>query len=291
VKFELSEERVIKDIAPDDDMHALSVEAANPNLYFDIGRQALVECIAPALDLTYRQRFRRILDMPCGYGRVLRYLRAAFPESEIVACDIQRKGVDFCAATFGATPVYSSEDPQAIELSGEFDLIWCGSLLTHLDAGRWEAFLDLFESALARGGILVFTTHGRHVAFRLRTGLHSPVGWLGEEGAARLLDDYDASGFGYREYSNWDQDFEGQTETYGWTLSAPAWVTGEVTKRLGWRLVSYRERAWTDFQDVVACLREPIDELPPGLQARLGELETGNDPAGLPERARQGSNL
>jgi SAM-dependent methyltransferase len=269
MKFELNEERVVRDLAPDDDMHAASAGAANPNIYFEIGRKALVECIGPALDLTSRKHFKRILDMPCGYGRVLRWLRAAFPESEIVGCDIQRKGVEFCAEAFGATPVHSSEDPREIELPGEFDLIWCGSLLTHLDADRWDEFLDLFESALSEGGIFVFTTHGRHAAFRLRTGVHDPTGWLGTERAAGLLEDYDATGFGYREYESWNLDFEGQTETYGWSLSAPDWVTKKITERPGWRLVSFRERGWTDFQDVVACLRDPIDRLPPKLQARL----------------------
>ena len=60
---------------------------------------------------------KRILDLPCGHGRVLRYLSAAFPEAEITACDIMREGVDFCASTFGAIPVYSQDDPQQIPLA------------------------------------------------------------------------------------------------------------------------------------------------------------------------------
>ena len=82
---------------------------------------------------------QRILDFPCGHGRVLRYLRAAYPLAEITACDLNRDGVEFCAERLGAVPVMSSEDPADIRLAGEFDLIWCGSLLTHLDSGRWPA--------------------------------------------------------------------------------------------------------------------------------------------------------
>ena len=80
----------------------------------------------------------RILDFPCGHGRVLRYLRAEFPQAEITACDLLRDGVDFCAANFGAIPVYSDPDPSRIGLPRDaFDLIWVGSLFTHFDAARW----------------------------------------------------------------------------------------------------------------------------------------------------------
>jgi SAM-dependent methyltransferase len=43
-----------------------------------------------------------ILDLPCGFGRVTRMLRARYPEAAITVCDLDRPGVDFSAATFGA---------------------------------------------------------------------------------------------------------------------------------------------------------------------------------------------
>ena len=95
----------------------------------------------------------RILDLPSGHGRALRYLQAEYPEADLTACDIIRGAVEFCAETFGATPVYGKEDPADIEL-GTYDLIWCGSLVTHVDAPRWDDFLDLFENALEPGGLL-----------------------------------------------------------------------------------------------------------------------------------------
>ena len=44
----------------------------------------------------------------------------------------------------------------------QFDLIWVGSLLTHLDNDHWSAFLKVFSTALRDRGLLIFTTHGRH---------------------------------------------------------------------------------------------------------------------------------
>ena len=78
-----------------------------------------------------------ILDLPSGYGRVMRFLKAEFPEAALTACDVIREGVDFCARTFGARAIYGKEDPSELELDERFDLIWCGSLLTHVDEENW----------------------------------------------------------------------------------------------------------------------------------------------------------
>jgi SAM-dependent methyltransferase len=140
--------------------------------YFHCGRSAL-ECIQKALDIASisPNRIKRILDLPCGHGRVLRYLKAAFPEAEIAASDLLREGVDFCSSTFGATAVYSCDEPEAIPLEpGSFELIWVGSLFTHLDAPLWSRFLAVLRSSLCAGGLLVFSTHGREAYQRMVGG-------------------------------------------------------------------------------------------------------------------------
>lgn len=65
----------------------------------------------------------RILDLPSGAGRVLRALRAGFPDASIVACDLMRDGVDFCAREFGAIPVYAAADVGSGTGPDRFDLI------------------------------------------------------------------------------------------------------------------------------------------------------------------------
>ena len=44
-----------------------------------------------------RHGFESILDFGCGFGRVLRMLKAAYPEARLTAADVKREGVDFCA--------------------------------------------------------------------------------------------------------------------------------------------------------------------------------------------------
>jgi CBS domain-containing protein/SAM-dependent methyltransferase len=102
-----------------------------------------------------------ILDLPCGHGRVTRVLRAAYPDSTLIACDLDRDGVDFCAEKFAAVPVYGNTDPARVRIEQPVDLIWVGSLFTHIDPARWNDFLDLFARVLRPGGILVLTTFDR----------------------------------------------------------------------------------------------------------------------------------
>src|SRR5437016_1497182 len=75
---------------------------------------------------------RSILDLPCGHGRVSRILRSRFPGANLTVCDIDRDGVDFCVNRLGARGVYSCADFDKLDLGELFDLIWVGSLITHL---------------------------------------------------------------------------------------------------------------------------------------------------------------
>jgi SAM-dependent methyltransferase len=235
--------RVIDDISPRDTMFT-----GNREHYFEVAESGL-RCIRLAMTAAGKEGATRILDLPCGHGRILRMLKAAFPEAELTACDIDRDAVDFCAATFGAMPVYSVENPDELQFGESFDLIWCGSLLTHLDRGWWEGFLALFERALAPGGVLVFTTHGRHVANRLRKrNLKHGLG-LTEETTESLLSAYERNDFGFTEYA-------AQTG-YGISLASPAWICGLLAKRPSLRLVTFTERGFgaRGLQDSIGVVR------------------------------------
>lgn len=253
--FSLTEQDLVREISVDEQVFKHSQP------YFMQAISA-VQCIEAALNAIPETRPRRaverILDLPCGHGRVLRALRACYPDAEIVASDILHDGVDFCAETFGAVPAYGEEDPRALELEGPFDLIWCGSLLTHLDVAQWGAFLDVFESLLADDGLLVLTTNGRRVADMLCTGV-TDLG-LEEDAWHELVRGYKATGFGYRDYPAYTG--------YGLSLSAPSWVVQQLERRPGLRLVTLAEMAWGSVQDVVSCVRRPVESVQMGPDSR-----------------------
>ena len=210
--------------------------------YFDVGESAL-HLIEVALLSARRQRSTivRILDLPCGHGRVMRFLQKGFPEAQLTACDLNQSGVEFCAATFGALPVVSREVIEEIPLQGGFDLIWCGSLLTHLSEEKCAAFLRLFQKLLGHRGILIFTTHGRHCERELAAG-KNPHG-ITDQQIAELLLGYRQKGFGYVDYS--------AQSDYGFSLAHPSFVTAQLIDHPGWRLLGYLETGWDNRQDVI----------------------------------------
>jgi SAM-dependent methyltransferase len=187
-----------------------------------------------------------VLDFGCGHGRVMRMLKAAFPDAQLTACDLDPDAVDYCASQFGAIPAYSSEDVRDLELAGDFDLIWAGSLFTHVDRGLWDQLLSLFDSLLAPRGVLAFSTHGRRSAEMIRTG--TTYG-LDSAALAGLSTDYERDGFAYRNYAH--------SDSYGISLSAPSWVVSQLERHPSLRLLMLKEAGWADHQDVVGCMRRP----------------------------------
>ena len=236
----LSNAGVSAEVSPNDVMYKSA-----PDYYFPLGSQAL-DVIQRLLGVVGLTNLTTILDLPSGHGRVLRYLRAAFPDAIIDACDIDADAVDFCVRAFGSRPIYSAADLTSVPLHGKYDLIWCGSLLTHLDAPQWSELLRLFSSHLDETGLLVFTSHGRHHANRFRSR-QTTLG-LSELAAESILADFDRVGFGFQNHAG--------RVGYGISLSSPPWVCSQIFAADSLRLAGYQERGWGANQDVVACVRD-----------------------------------
>jgi SAM-dependent methyltransferase len=232
---------LIKDISPNDRM----VTPRYPDTYFLWGDSA-VRCIRLAMDAVGKETVHNVLDFPCGHGRVLRTIKATFPEATLTASDIDQDGVDFCATTFGAKGIYSNDDLEAVYLGEDFDLIWVGSLFTHLPAVRWRPFLSFLHNRLAQDGLLVFTVHGPWYAEQIRAG-RSPLGGVSESALADMLREYDTDGFGFTEYPG--------RGNYGLSLSSPTTVTKNLEEFDQMRLALYLERGWRGHQDIVAYQR------------------------------------
>lgn len=204
--------------------------------------------IFEAMIATGKTEIRRILDMPSGFGRVLRHLSAAFPNAEITACDIMPEAVGFCADTFGAVPVLSQPELDRVDFGGRtYDLIWSGSFFTHLPAHRFLQALRRFSALLAPGGIAVLTAHGRFSAV-YGSGIYLPPDRFNDARAT-----YDAVGFGYSDYEH-----RYTVNEYGITLSSPSYVTKLLEDDESLSLVSYVERGWSNHQDVIVVQKKPI---------------------------------
>jgi SAM-dependent methyltransferase len=212
-------------------------EAGGRNLegYLKVGRQAL------ALLKRHSDSPSRILDFGCGHGRVLRHIVAEWPEADVWACDIDREAVEFCEQEFGVRGIQSASDAQEVTLP-RCDLIWAGSVFTHLPQPVWRDFLRLLANTL--DGTLVFTLEGPFVAECMRGG--EEMGTAHE--TPGLLADFDATGFGYRDWPHAKQ------KGYGVAVVSPERASLEL-EAVGLRMSGYEPQGWIARQDVVVARR------------------------------------
>ena len=212
--------------------------------YFKVGLSA-IHCIDEALARADLKAVRTILDLPCGSGRVMRFLRHRFPEAEITACELEAGPVEFCVRAFGAEPAFSSLNLDEVSLGKKFDLIWCGSLVTHLNERGIDALLRLFHRHLAASGIMIFTTNGDFVARTIPTR-DFDYG-LEQEQIDRIGIEYPQTGYGF-------EDYPGEKD-YGVSLTSPEWIRTRVRAVGGLREVFFKEKGWDDHQDVFGFVR------------------------------------
>lgn len=221
-------------IHPEDDMK--HPEDADGSHYASVGRSA-VAAIGRGLAAVDRgfDDVQACLDMPCGYGRVLRALAQEIPAERITACDINRRAIRFCASQFGARPLRSTPSLERMRL-GRYDLIWCGSLVTHIDARRVEQLLRAFAGALVPAGVAILTIHAEPPS-------RGPFAPLHDEIATAL-----------RQRGQFHLAYERALFDYG-----HAWHTSEYIARAfaaassgAVRLAGHEPRGWDDHQDVLA---------------------------------------
>ena len=205
------------------------------------------------------QDVERMLDFGCGYGRVLRAIVQHIEPRRVDVFDVDSQGVEFCADEFGVTGLHFTRpwDWSSVPFSA-YDLIWAGSVFTHLGEAFTREMLDLLRSLLRPGGVLVFSSHGDEAIHRAATGF---FGDRFKAQAPRIQADYAARGFCFLPYEDSDFailpfSFERRSE-FGMTWMSEAYVT-ELVRDAGngeLQLVRFIPAAWEHMQDGVILQR------------------------------------
>lgn len=178
-----------------------------------------------------------ILEIGCGYGRIVRALRHRRPKADIFVSDVIDEGARFAAAEFSATRIAPIEKVGA-EYDGKFGLIYLLSVYTHLRRDLVENNLRRVAAALRSGGTVVFTIHGQHSA---DTAERYEQYWLDK---SRVLAGLSKDGYYYERYPYYYDE-------YGLT-----WFTQQAVEDLvrsvapGLKLVSYSPAVLDEHQDV-----------------------------------------
>lgn len=157
-----------------------------------------------------------VLEIGCGYGRIVRELRSQHPKLDIYVNDVMDEGAQFTAREFNARqiPLLESSSDQ---VAAKFDLIYLLSVYTHMPRDMIERNLGLLSAALRPRGVVVFTIHGEGSA---RTAERYEQYWLDKTRVLRALAD---DGYYYERYPYY------RTE-YGLTWFTPEAVSDMVSK-------------------------------------------------------------
>jgi len=248
--FELSLPKIVRpyaealntEILPGDGMFF-----GNRHHYFACGASAL-NCILNALNSAEIEMKTKILDFGCGAGRVTRWLRAAFPDASIHASDVREQDLEFVQNNNFAKTWLSGTDISQLESPESYDIIWVGSVFTHLSANFSARLFDRLCSWLRPQGVLIFSVHGRFVMHRAK----SDCGLYGvEKQWDQLTDEYQRTGFGYADYPGY--------VNYGISVSKSSWWIELIESRHDMRLACISERAWDRHHDVITVQKANWD--------------------------------
>jgi SAM-dependent methyltransferase len=246
-KHELDFEKLSKinlELSPTDNMFEADKEGAILH-YIKVGIEALA-VIEKARSLVKMNQVGSILDFGCGYGRVLRYLKSYYKDSKITCSEIEPTYVTFCKDTFDVEGYTSSTNFNELETKQKHDIIWSGSVFTHLSSNKFKELFNFFENSLNEDGIMVFTTHGRFCEKHLKSHGYG----LTKSGVLKTRIGYSLSGYGYSDY-----DF---AKGYGVSINTLDWFTKFISKKSNLRLITYYEKYWDDHQDVIVVQKKPV---------------------------------
>jgi SAM-dependent methyltransferase len=231
-------------IHPEDHMMNTSVKLDDYEIVGESGLQVVLSALA----ISRKQTVYRIMDFGCGHGRVARYLRAAFPKAEMWCSDIDPDAVAFCAKTFNAHGVQSTSNFNDLKLPSGLDLIWVGSVFTHLDMARVEVLFDKLYGALGRGGLLIATFHGQYYYEMTKKDPKKAISH------AEVLRQFEEKGHGYMPYAQKTS----QVGMNDWGVSATRFdhVFRLGQRHQGAQMAMFAEQAWANFHDVAAWIKQ-----------------------------------
>lgn len=232
-------------IHPDDDMFT-----GDRDHYERCGRQ-FAALIGKAADIS-KSSERRILELPCGYGRVTRHLIEMFPPQQIDVADIMAPCVQYVSSTFGVRGIQVVQPVNQFYniLDRRYSVAAMGSLITHLSESNTRTVVAHFLDKLAAGGVAVITTHGQRSHDALLAGNWFDVS-LGDR--TTLLKAYANQGHGFANYST-AETFEKKTvetvgDAYGVSLTHKDWMF-ELATDLGYSVIEFIQGGWDNHQDV-----------------------------------------
>ena len=153
-------------ILPPDYMMYESFQINYHSYYFESQKsaQGIIDLAKPFININYGS----ILDWGCGPGRIVRHLPDILPRAKVFGSDYNQKTIDWCKesieqVSFHVNGVYPPLDFK----NAQMNYIYGISIFTHFSEDMHQKWIDELHRVLAKGGILMLTTHGNSFRTKL----------------------------------------------------------------------------------------------------------------------------
>lgn len=188
-----------------------------------------------------------LLEFASGYGCVSRHLRKLDDRYELLACDIHPQAVAFLEQRLGVRAMPSHSVPEDVAWPRAFDVVFALSFFSHMPPRSFGAWLRALYAALAPGGVLIFTTHGREAYCDLhRPPLTEDQHWFLAESEQKDL----------------------PADEYGTMVATPRYVVERIERCPGAALLAFRQAAWWGKQDLFVVGKTDVAFPPTSERAR-----------------------
>lgn len=257
------------EIAPDDEMFVKGVLPGYPGRPGAAFYRSMESAVRT--HVVYRRlvehlggfgRLERVLDFGSGHGRLTRTLLPFLDRRRIWACDIYPNAVAWQAETFGVNGLVSVSDPAKFALTARHDIVFAGSVFSHLPDELFRGWLRRLYEVTAPRGLLAFSVHGAEFA--------PPGQEIGPQGIG---------------YAGWSESDTLDPHIYGMSYVTEAYVREAVRDACGERVAAGMRvfpRALFESQDLYVV---------PGEEATLEGLDVHAPPVGSFRRIAAGEDL
>ena len=230
-----NESSVSRIIHPNDVMYNSSLKDED---YYYCGESAL-SVISAALLNSRISSVRNILDFSSGYGRVTRFLRAFFPAAHLTCSEVEEEAAKWCAQNFNASNIVTSKDVDLVAIDEKFDMIWLGSVFTHMDYERIKTLLKKLYGCLKPNGVIIASFRGEKM---YQTYLSNPDLHNRDKD---LVVEYEKTGRAYKRYPGWKDD-------WGLSLISTHFLHALGNDLPDSRMIMHGEVVWASAHDVLA---------------------------------------
>jgi SAM-dependent methyltransferase len=105
------------------------------------------------------------LDFGCGSGRIARHLAAFEPIRELWGVDVDADAIAWVSRHLPGRYRLIPRRPPTDLASSFYDVVYAGSVFTHLDEADQLLWLEELRRLLRPGGLLVASTHGTNLTY------------------------------------------------------------------------------------------------------------------------------